>query len=253
MRPLGRRWLVFVSILASCCSFTVTAAQAGTIYSFTDVSGLAAEAEFTIVGGSSDQLDIRLRNTSTGVPVGFDNADQILTGVSWDFGDPGFNGDVTITGGSVVIGPSSGSLDFDTGSYGPGADVSGEYGYGNMDGTGALTNFVSALTAVATPFGGANLDGPASIDGPQGGLVADPAIVALGGLGAIQDEVLISVMLSGTISQAELDADLSGNGVRFEFGSDALFFTVPEPSTAVFLMMGLGGLAARRRRSRDTD
>lgn len=252
MRMLGRRQLVWLSILAMLGVLAAATAQAGTIYSFSDVSGLSAEAEFTVVGGSGDELEIRLRNTSTGVPMGFDNADQILTGVSWDFGHPGFNGDIMITGGSVAIGPTSSSINFDSGAYGPGEDVSGEYGYGNMDGTGALTNFVSALTAQATPFGGANLDGPVNIDGPQGGLVADPELVALGGLGAIQDEVLISVMLDGTITQAELDADLASNLVRFEFGSDASFFTVPEPSTALFVMLGLGLLGARGRQSENT-
>ena len=228
--------------------FAVGAAHAGAIYSFSDVSGLSGEAEFTVVG-AGDELEIRLRNTSTGVPGGFDESDQLLTGISWDFGDPGFNGDVMITGGSVAIGSASASLNFDNSPpLGPGADVSGEYGYGNMDGTGALTNFVSANAAVATPFGGANLDGPVSIDGPQAGLVANPVIVPLAGLGAIQDEILINLTLDGTITQQELVDDLNANGVRFEFGSDAAFFTVPEPTTALLLLAGLVAIGVRRER-----
>ena len=70
----------------------------------------------------------------------------------------------------MVIGPTSSSLNFDSGSYPAGFNVSGEYGYGNMDGTGALTNFVSAHTPEATPFGGANRDGPVSINGLRAGL-----------------------------------------------------------------------------------
>lgn len=220
------------------------AASASQLFIFSDPSGLSAEAEFTLLGPTT--LEVRLKNTSTGVPNGFSSSDQILTGVSWDFGHPGFNGDTMITGGSVVIGPTSQSVNFDTGSYGPGHDVSGEYGYGNMNGTGALTNFVSGNAAQATPFGGPNLDGPANIDGPQGGLVASPVLVPLGGLGAIQDEIIATLTLSDPITEAELINDLFTNQVRVEFGSDAFFITVPEPAS--LLLLAMGGLAVIRRR-----
>lgn len=203
--------------------------------------GLSAEVEFTLL--NSTTLQVRMRNTSTGVPSGFDSSDQLLTGVSWDFGDPGFNGDAMITGGSVAIGPSSSSVNFDTGSYGPGSDVGGEYGYGNTDGTGALTNFVSANTSQATPFGGANLDGPVEIDGPQAGLVADPILVDVGGLGAIQNEIIATLTLSEAISNLDF---LHDNLVRVEFGSDAGFIDTPEPGSLALLLVG--GLAAYRRR-----
>jgi hypothetical protein len=222
--------------------------HAGTIFLFSDPSGLSAEAEFTASGTT---LTIRLKNTSTGAPGLFSNSDQILTGISWDFGQVGFNGDPTITGGSVAIGSSSASLNFDNigapPQLGPGADVSGEYGYGNMDGTGALTNFVSANTAAATPFGGANLDGPASIDGPQGGLVASPEVIGLGGLGAIQDEIDITLTLSEAVLQQDILGELGQ--VRVEFGSDAAFITVPEPGSLVCLCLGASILLGRRRRS----
>lgn len=220
------------------------AASASQLFIFSDPSGLSAEAEFTLLGPTT--LEVRLKNTSTGVPNGFGSSDQILTGVSWDFGHPGFNGDTMITGGSVVIGPTSQSVNFDTGSYGPGHDVSGEYGYGNMNGTGALTNFVSGNAAQATPFGGPNLDGPANIDGPQGGLVASPVLVPLGGLGAIQDEIIATLTLSDPITEAELINDLFTNQVRVEFGSDAFFITVPEPAS--LLLLAMGGFAVIRRR-----
>ncbi len=99
-----------------------------------------------------------------------------------------------ITGGTVLTGPTSSSLNFSIQNVGPNENVSGEWGYGNLDGTVALTNFISANTAQATPFGGMNLDGPANIDGPQAGLVADPLLIALGGLGAIQDEVIATLV-----------------------------------------------------------
>ena len=220
---------------------TAPASLAGIIVPLTDPSGLAAEAEFDLLNPTT--LQVRLRNTSTGVPGGFDSADQLLTSVSWDFGAPGQNpGDPTITGGTVLIGPASQSVNFDTGSYGPGADVSGEYGYGNAGTTGLFPNFISANTAGATQFPGANLDGPAGLDGPQAGLVADPILVPLGGLGAIQDEIIATL----TLSQAVANLDFLSNGVIVEFGSDAAF--IPEPGALSALAAGLA-LVVRRRRS----
>lgn len=172
-----------------------SAADAGLVMLFDDGSGLSAEAEFTLLG-AGDILEIRLKNTSTSIPFGFSNSDQLLTGVSWDFGHVGFNGDAMITGGSVVTGSSSSSINFSIANVGPNSDVSGEYGYGNMDGSGALTNFVSGNAAQAIPFGGANLDGPVVIDGPQAGLLSSLASVPLGGLGAIQDEIVATLTLA---------------------------------------------------------
>jgi len=223
---------------------TASVAHAGIIVGFLDPSGLSAEAEFTLLNPTT--LEIRLRNLSVGAPNGFSNSDQILTGVSWDFGHPGYNGDTMITSGTAVIGPNSQSVNFDTGSYGPGTDLGGEWGYGNMDGTGAMTNFISGNTAQATPFGGLNLDGPVSMDGPQGGLVANPPVVPLGGLGAISDEIISTLNLS-------LPTDyqfLFDHGVRFEFGSDAFFIdvnVVPAPGTALIAATALV-VAGRRRR-----
>ena len=239
------------SIRAAIAGVAVTAAlpataAAGLLYTASDPSGLSAEAEFTLIDPTT--LEVRLKNTSSGAPVGFQAADQILTGVSWDFGHPGFNGDTMITGGSVVTGPTSSSVNFSVQSVGPNEDVSGEYGYGNMNGTGALINFVSGNSAQATPFGGPNLDGPANIDGPQGGLVADPPIVPLGGLGAISNEIIATLTLSDPITLSELEDDLANNGVRFEFGSDAAFLPgVPTPGVGATLALGLGAFARRRR------
>ena len=191
-----------------------------------------------------------MRNTSTGTPAGFDSSDQILTGLAWDFGEPGFNGDITITGGTVFTGPTSSSLNFSIQNVGPNEDVSGEWGFGNMDGTGLLTNFISGNSAQATPFGGLNLDGPVNIDGPQGGLVADPILVSLGGLGAIQDEVIATLSLSGALTEAELLADLIANGVRIEFGSDAAFIGGVVPAPGTIALLGIAGLLGRPRRRR---
>lgn len=219
-------------------------AHAGDQFILSDPSGLSAEVEFTLLNPTT--LEVRVKNTSTGAPLGFDSSDQLLTGVSWDTGDIGINlGDPEITGGTIVIGPTSSSLNFDTGSYGPGTNVGGEWGYGNMDGSGGLPNMISGNTAQVTPFGGPNLDGPDSIDGPQAGLVASPEVVGLGGLGAIQDEVIATLTISEPLSDLQF---LYDNLVRVEFGSDAAFLQTPEPATIA--MLGVGALALLRRISR---
>lgn len=220
------------------------AAHAGTIVTATDPSGLKAEAEFTLTGPTT--LTIRLRNISTGVPMGFSNSDQILTGVSWDFGLAGSNpGEPTITAGSVLIGASSASVNFSTGSFGAGADISREWGYGNSPSGMSFQNFLSALQAGSTQLPGVNRDGPDALNGPQGGLVASPAIVDLGGLGAVQDEIIATLTLSTAISNLDF---LNSNLVRFEFGSDAAFLTTPTPGASALLLIG-GAIAGRRRRN----
>ena len=260
--------MVLRRLLAILTGVWMSEGAAGSIIvTFSDPSGLAAEAEFSLLNATT--LRIRLRNTSTGVPGGFGNSDQILTGLAWDFGDPGSNGDITITGGTVFTGPKSRSLNFNIQNVGPNEDVSGEWGYGNMDGTGLLTNFISATTAHATRFGGLNLDGPVNIDGPQGGLVADPLLIPLGGLaaiqdevipilsfsggglGAIQDEVIATLSLSGALMESELLADLIANGVRVEFGSDAAFIDGVVPAPGTIALLAIAGLLGRPRRRRD--
>ncbi len=208
-----------------------------------DGSGLSAEVEFTLPDATT--LQVRAKNTSTGAPAGFDSADQILTSVSWDFG-----GATSIVGGSVATGPSSASVNFSVAEVGANADVSGEYGFGNGGTTGLHANFVSGNTAGATPFGGANLDGPIELNGPQGGLIANPAVVSLGGLGAIQDAWIATLTLSSPIE----NLDFLDNGVIVEFGSDAAFLpgvpgggVVPEPSAAVLAAIGFAAVFARMR------
>ena len=233
-----------LSIPLMACS----AANAGLVLIFDDGSGLSAEAEFTLLG-AGDVLEIRLKNISTSIPNGFGASDQLLTGISWDFGHIGFNGDVMITGGTVATGSSSSSINFSISNVGPNSDVSGEYGYGNMDGTGALPNFVSGNAAQAIPFGGANLDGPVVINGPQAGLLSSLASISLGGLGAIQDEIITTLSLSeALISESEI-IGLLGEA-RVEFGSDAHFIQIPIPTPGSMAPLCLAGIFAWRRRRR---
>ncbi len=234
-------------LVATACAVVIPIATASEVFIFSDSSGLGAEAEFTLLDEGMT-LEIRLRNTSTGLPDGFDSADQILTGLSWDFGAPGSNGEAEMTGGTVWTGPNSMSINFDILDVGPDEDVSGEWGFGNVAGTGALTNFITANQALASPFGGQNLDGPENLNGPQGGLVGDPLLFDLGGLGAIQDEVIATLTLSEALADLGF---LDDNPVRAEFGSDAFFITVPEPASLGLMMAGalVAISGGRRRRS----
>lgn len=237
-----RRSSLFV--LGGLAAVAATSAAQAVFVTGTGSSGLSASASFDLINATT--LQVRLRNTSTGVPSGFDGAASLLTGVSWDFGAPGSNAlDVSIVGGSVVIGATSQSINFDSGAHGPGTNVGGEWGYSNSAQSGLLNNYVSALTAGSTAFGGPNLDGPAGLDGPQGGLAANPLTTSLGGLGAIQDEIVITLNLSGPLMDLNF---LSANYVRFEFGSDAAFITVPTPGAGALALFSLGTLVIRRRR-----
>lgn len=215
--------------------FAASSSQ-GVVVQSVDPSGLGARAEFNLL--NSTTLEVRLRNISVSAPTGFSNSDQILTGVSWVFPSG-----QQITGGTVVIGSSSKSVNFSAGAFGAGDNVSGEWGFGNSAQSGLLANFITVLQAGSTQFSNVNLDGPSNLSGPQGGLIADPAVIPIGGLGAIQTDVVATLQLSAPLANLDF---LSDNLVRFEFGSDAAFITVPAPA-AGGLLLGLLPMLRRRR------
>ena len=82
-----------------------------------DIGGLSARAIFTLDTATPTIMQIVLFNTSTGAPAGFSNVDQLLTGISFDFGHPGYNGDPLIYDDpaiqEVVIGPGGRAINFD--------------------------------------------------------------------------------------------------------------------------------------------
>ena len=206
------------------------------------LNGLSVKAIFTLSTSNAAMLKIELFNTSTGVPSGFSNADQLLTGISFDFGES-----LKIIGGTVVIGPGSVSYNFDKigdEQLVAGDDVSGEWGYGNSYGSGMLLNFASVNQTGTTRMGTVNLDGPpnGTLGGPQGGISSSPPIVAIGGLGCVGDSVVIELTLDSALANLDF---LYENGVMAEFGSDAAFLVVPEPAT--IMLLGIAGLVFRRK------
>jgi hypothetical protein len=217
-----------------------------------NLNGLSAKAIFTYDTLLPNVLKIELFNTSTGLPVfvtGSDNANQLLTSISFDLGTPGLGGPQIISG-SVIIGPAGRSVNFDkiTTQLGPGGTVSGEWGCGNSGGASLLSNFVSTMAAHKTKkFDNTNLDDAAGLEGPQGGIFAlktgtTNPLVPLGGLGAIADSIVITLNLSSSPG----NLDFLKNGVVAEFGSDGAF-VVPEPATLALFGLGVLVLLIKRR------
>ena len=209
---------------------------------FTDASGMSAQVTFEFDPMVDDQkLTLRIVNTSTDTPDGFDSSDQLLTGVSWNFGDG-----TLITGGSAMLGAGAVTVNFDNvvSQLSAGDDVGAEWGFGNSTQSGLLFNHVSGNTSGTDPFGAGNLDGSPNLNGPQAGLIpASGELVGLGGLGAIKGELVIMLNLDKPLANLDF-ASL----VRVEYGSDALFIENPAPGSVSLIAIG-GLVAARRRRN----
>lgn len=218
-----------------------TAASADYIWTYGGPNDLSATAQLTLVDNRT--LQVTLTNTSTGVPAGFTvtSDNQLLTSFSLNL-----PGAMRITGGNATLGTGATSINFGNveEQLTAGANVSSEWGFSNDgEAINLAPNFFTAMQSHATRFSSkGNLDGPSNLSGPQGGLIATPALADLGGLGAIQGPLVVTLNLSDDL---RLD-DLTMIGSRVEFGSDAAFRSVntnvvPEPMT--LSLLGLGGLA----------
>jgi hypothetical protein len=190
-----------------------------------------------------------LTNTSTGLPAGFGNSDQLLTTLAFDL-----PGDIHIIGGTAVVTSGSSTQNFQVSPIG--GNVSSEWGYGRSTNGNccasfpSLVDWVSTMQSGTTKFAPGNLAGPSVLGGPEGGLTN--GLVPLGGLGAIQNSVTFTLDLSGSLR--DLDFLLLRDSATIEFGSDRAFVPgsvpqpVPEPATLALMGSGVLALALLGRR-----
>jgi len=226
------------------------AALAGVTVSYTEnaggnnsqpLNGLSAEATFEIDGTT---LTILVQNTSFGIPIGFETSDQLLVSLGWRLPDGVEIVEsvfATIAAASQGIGAWSG--------LGEGDSVAEEWVWTN-DGAGdLLENYPQVITTssglgggTATGFGGHTNN----INGPFGGIAAAPPLVDIpAGQRAVSSAVMYELVLSGTLTERQLAE--TANGSVVEFGSDAQYLQVPEPTTVCLLVIAGFALARRRR------
>jgi hypothetical protein len=193
--------------------------------------GRSASADF-VANGS--MLNLTLTNTST---ISSGDATAILTSVAFDLGS------VSILTGTSTISTGSTGQNFTAGTLPAGTNVGSEWGFGNNGQCCAgfgVDQFVSALTSGSTPFdsGAGDLDGQGhpTLNGPSSGLAGAGYN---GSLAHIESSLDVVLNLSGSLSQAELDALLAASGVVFEWGSDDFPPNIPEPSAALVFSVGL--------------
>jgi len=195
------------------------------------LNGLAAQALFDIDG---KYLSILLKNTSTGVPAGFDTAASLLVSLGMNL--PGAD---ILSGDAAVIGPDATGL----GAWSDrtaGASVGEEWLWTNDYGGDLMEGWRHVLSTSQGQGGGTvtRFDGNSgTVDGPFGGIAAAPAILSIPpNRPAVSDAILFELTLTRPLSAAELEQVARGSIV--EFGSDQRYLTpTPEPSALALLLV----------------
>jgi len=196
---------------------------------------------------NGSQLTFYLTNTSTG-DAG-EASWNLLTGLGFDLPDT-----FLITGGTASAEVGYYLKATDTYVAGP-VDVSGEWGWGEGIGQfntvlpGIVLWDISAMEAstdwIFDSSPGADLGGPAGLDGPDFGIKADG--VTIDGKNYIDQtaKFVLDVTYDGIWTEAGLADFIQTGDVAIAFGSPD---QVPEPGSLVLLGMGMISLAGVRRK-----
>jgi hypothetical protein len=218
------------------------------------LNGLAAEATYQLL--SPTQLQIALRNVSTGVPTDFDFSDSLLVSLGLDL-------PVSFSQGlSAVIGAGSAGRG-GWAALGAGADVSSQWVFTNGGAGDALADYTQVITT-SNGLGGATAQAFAPrvtapvVGGPTGGIAANPELRSNPAQPYVRDTIVFTLNLAGSLTEGDL-LTAAANGV-VEFGSDARYLTsttsyppnvvpVPEPGAVLLGLLGLAsaGVIGRRR------
>ncbi|MGH7244208.1 MAG: XDD4 family exosortase-dependent surface protein [Phycisphaerales bacterium] len=236
-----------LALAALAAGLVVTSpANAAVTYSFTS-GGLGASVEFSTLG---TDLIVRLTNTGTAdvlVPT------DVLTAVYFKVSGAALSLTRTsakLAAGSSVVGtlPSP--------ATDPGADgVGGEWAYTPIVGPHSTGYGISStgvgLFGPGDTFPGANLQGPASPDGVQYGIVSASDNPATGN-GGISGSAFINNSVVFVLGGLPVGFDLSrlGDNVWFQYGTalDEPEYEGHIPAPGSLALLGLGGLIASRRR-----
>jgi hypothetical protein len=205
------------------------------------LNGMSAAATFDLVG---TQLTILMENTSTGVPVGALAADSLLASLGFNLVD-----DVHIVSGdSALIGPGSYGVGSWDGLF-EGDDVGDEWLWTNDFGGDGLSTYAQIISTSQGQGGGStwsfNGEPDPVVSGPFGGMAADPPLIEiLIDQPAVSDSIRFTLTLSGSLSDAQLEA--IANDSMVEFGSDYQYLAVPSPAALPALLVAV--IFPRRRR-----
>lgn len=233
----------------SLCALALVAGSSQGAVLFSGSSGnLAASASFDVSG--SGQLVVTLTNTSSSdvmVPA------EVLTAVFFDLTGPA----MSFTRDSGVLAPGSVTV-YDADGQPAGGVIGGEWAYnsGALNiGAPGIRNYGISSTGIGLfgpgdRFPGDDLEGPASPDGPQYGILSAGDNVATGNGGITGSGGMIKNSAVFSLGNAGANFDLSRiKNVYFFYGTalgEGGFDGVPTPGAASIL--GAAGLIGLRRR-----